>query len=1544
MATTNRPAPAPASQPQSPPPHARAASKCEPVIPLSPVPKTPPTRAALIREIIDLVDSPTNHTHALYEAHAAATAAGARVKSEKREPEPVFAEEEDEPAASPHASVDGCRQCAPALREAHSSSADHSAAPTGSLTHASRTAPPPTLAQPAARPPERVETAHGASLPSCSPVCQIDFVRADTTPASQDDDANLNIPAPSHPSEDLARSPRMSCQLPPPARAQAPARHSSPQPGPEAPEQYRVSQQFNASGSGQGVVSSNTKQACALAAKEQTPTLAPKLKNMNPTAPESSGMLKRAPNPAQMNSSQVAVDPAEKVKRGPQPLASRHTNPNPEDKSIFESPSNNMQSSPTCRTNKSPPPSSPSLVTSGIALLTGHQHTPFSQHSKTQQNPPVANEAGNYKPDLTASRLIQGGHIAGEDTKQSAIINSVETLSPLGATTDNTCTKETFVVVHGMHQGKQSKVCKTAKKESVILEDVDVALSALAASLQPKLAVSQLTSLPIAMANAGTSIVFSAENRAHGRQLEPNKQEASLATVSGNAQVNYEASPRNGPTSPAPLPPVDDAQEEACGFDSAMAIEPSIRKKRAATESSLPESPHGFNVQKLTAPPILAMQTSMTISDAMAANTRPARSKDLGPLQAPRQAAFNSTIPASAVHSVVATTCAFPTSRCSSPIVSTPAPIHLVTARSPSTCMASARMSPPVPIGHNPVVPTPLMVASCMNTEGQTPLPHVQHMLPAGQVTSASNSVNGHARTTAAARGLPAGGATPRHYTGALGQTSTLPPGNVPVSTQILPTRAYSNAPLRTSTSSPYRMKMSATLPPQTPATAASAMNMHLRTPANAIAPGAGIANAMYLGGMRNGSLPSQAPAAPCPQFANPSNNSSPPLQSVSCRQAAGPPRRCYKCNTRSSTLWRTGPDGYQTLCNQCGLQYEYHDMVVYADTETGRVSAAMFAGARRSRVIGFRRKGCFTDEPLEMHGSWMGSRRPYRQLNKPIVIPLEELRRTQSNAPRTNNDRQVVGQNEHNEEPRRTQSNAPRTSNDRQAALPNEKNEESRRTQSDAPRMNNDRHVAGPNENIEGPRRTQRDAPRTSNDRQVVDSNENNGLSNGKSIVVQPAKPPTENVHNLGRGANAASGSGTEVARGGLVLSDSEMCDMPEVAAATKEEVEESKEDEESEEDEDELDELEVGEKCAVEKDVCKLSSEDSEMSMPFSRFVHKRGRGEVKVERCESRTGQRSVRKKEEAIIDIDAMGGGVEAIDVDVTVRSGDDVCAIDVDEDGDVMIVEECEIRDAHQDTRSGQSRRRSGRSGSKGSGYGEGGGRVKIEIRGPGGLYRRRPGEGRVRMKDEVEDVDVEPGWNRRSIVRRRKLGHGTYTHAVDERSGRGSRRWGELDRGTIGDLAEEVGSPCSGGKGNFDRFEGKRSRRERESWEKRKRRREDYPGTGVGKWRREKTKWQVRSSGNERTEENGELYAVKAVFGSEMHRLTISRKIGYAELQRKMCEVFQLSEEVCLEYRDNEDDYIAISTESDMAELFGVVDTYGLNPIRVRLLERVGPR
>mmetsp|Transcript_2314 Transcript_2314/g.8231 ORF Transcript_2314/g.8231 Transcript_2314/m.8231 type:complete len:92 (-) Transcript_2314:57-332(-) len=50
------------------------------------------------------------------------------------------------------------------------------------------------------------------------------------------------------------------------------------------------------------------------------------------------------------------------------------------------------------------------------------------------------------------------------------------------------------------------------------------------------------------------------------------------------------------------------------------------------------------------------------------------------------------------------------------------------------------------------------------------------------------------------------------------------------------------------------------------------------------------------------------------------------PKKSTSPRRLPTPSSpQCQRCNTRTTPLWRRGPDGTKSLCNACGLQFLRH-------------------------------------------------------------------------------------------------------------------------------------------------------------------------------------------------------------------------------------------------------------------------------------------------------------------------------------------------------------------------------------------------------------------------------------------------------------------------------------------------------------------------------------------------------------------------------------------------------------------------------------------
>lgn len=63
----------------------------------------------------------------------------------------------------------------------------------------------------------------------------------------------------------------------------------------------------------------------------------------------------------------------------------------------------------------------------------------------------------------------------------------------------------------------------------------------------------------------------------------------------------------------------------------------------------------------------------------------------------------------------------------------------------------------------------------------------------------------------------------------------------------------------------------------------------------------------------------------------------------------------CRGCRCYWNGRWRTGPDGFQTLCNTCSHHYVAGNLTVYQDV-SGKVTVSSDSGGRALRVIGFRR------------------------------------------------------------------------------------------------------------------------------------------------------------------------------------------------------------------------------------------------------------------------------------------------------------------------------------------------------------------------------------------------------------------------------------------------------------------------------------------------------------------------------------------------------------------------------------------------------------
>eukprot|EP00177_Eucheuma_denticulatum_P005034 GFKZ01009163.1.p1 GENE.GFKZ01009163.1~~GFKZ01009163.1.p1 ORF type:complete len:469 (+),score=47.32 GFKZ01009163.1:170-1576(+) len=62
----------------------------------------------------------------------------------------------------------------------------------------------------------------------------------------------------------------------------------------------------------------------------------------------------------------------------------------------------------------------------------------------------------------------------------------------------------------------------------------------------------------------------------------------------------------------------------------------------------------------------------------------------------------------------------------------------------------------------------------------------------------------------------------------------------------------------------------------------------------------------------------------------------------------------CRKCGTRESSRWRTGPDGFKTLCTPCSKRYVRHQLVLFQSSD-GRVSAEAKPGWKPVAITGFQ-------------------------------------------------------------------------------------------------------------------------------------------------------------------------------------------------------------------------------------------------------------------------------------------------------------------------------------------------------------------------------------------------------------------------------------------------------------------------------------------------------------------------------------------------------------------------------------------------------------
>lgn len=68
-----------------------------------------------------------------------------------------------------------------------------------------------------------------------------------------------------------------------------------------------------------------------------------------------------------------------------------------------------------------------------------------------------------------------------------------------------------------------------------------------------------------------------------------------------------------------------------------------------------------------------------------------------------------------------------------------------------------------------------------------------------------------------------------------------------------------------------------------------------------------------------------------------------------------------------------------------------------------------------------------------------------------------------------------------------------------------------------------------------------------------------------------------------------------------------------------------------------------------------------------------------------------------------------------------------------------------------------------------------------------------------------------------------------------------------------------------------------------------------------------------------------------------IRRFPIAGRISYTSLQKGLANQFSIPDRFTLEYGDNEDDYVIISTDADVQEMYRVVSAHELSPLRIRI-------
>lgn len=649
------------------------------------------------------------------------------------------------------------------------------------------------------------------------------------------------------------------------------------------------------------------------------------------------------------------------------------------------------------------------------------------------------------------------------------------------------------------------------------------------------------------------------------------------------------------------------------------------------------------------------------------------------------------------------------------------------------------------------------------------------------------------------------------------------------------------------------------------------------------------------------------------------------------------PPRRCFRCGVTGSRPWRTGPDGSQTLCNSCGLQYEHQNMIVYEDIGSGRISAAVFPGSRPAKVIGFHTRGFFSDLSLELADSLGAYRRPPRDFSRPIVAPL---------------DMQNLGSDDRVIALTGTWYEVPANGCD---GLPATGYDESRNDTGVSPAIQSIEPTAhgsfGPPENVG-------DEPPANDSAQAQESvlDESPSCSRDESPVDEPDEFPTNRpdespatipfsrfVRRRLRKPTEPDGTRFDAEEARDVDESEQPIDLEAVSAgafdadavdvnAVDVDVEEEEiEDQEGERDSDGIrQEKDVGNRDIGSVD--DLVREDTGITYVLSESdcprpaVHK---NRIVSERKTPLTRQWQclyAQENDAPSISRTHMGSGDASSDPRATGALADE-------------------------NTRHNVTGRPSGNNSL-----------LSLRTTGP-------------RVYEQRHSLQLA---DRSTSSLGRLLNHTEEPpHLVLEQNLEDSARaeFGSVNcaavRGSSSnsvlaiEAAEHQGSPCSGIETSRQNAGQKRRRcgvelRENSVRQKLRTLREvsfsevDDSSDDVNPIPRA-MQYHSRRQGlasmlspspvqtanpvADTEQVQPRLYSVKAEYRSGLHRLAIPHGMPFAEFKTKLQEVFQVAEAIAFQYKDNEDDYITIASDSDMEELYVVVREYSLCPIRIRVCD-----